>query len=81
MGFSLLFVGVVPAASGESENLAGTSQGEAQTLPLDTPLPGPNGWGVDDERGNGNTQGYARACDARRSWPIRQRGCTSWAGS
>ena len=24
-----------------------------------TPLPGPNGWGTDDERGNGNTQGLA----------------------
>jgi kynurenine formamidase len=22
------------------------------------PIPGPSGWGVDDERGNGNTQGY-----------------------
>jgi kynurenine formamidase len=33
--------------------------GQAQSLAFGVPLPGPDGWGVDDERGNGNTQSYA----------------------
>jgi kynurenine formamidase len=35
--------------------MGSVSNGYGQTA---APTPGPNGWGADDERGNGNTQGY-----------------------
>jgi kynurenine formamidase len=34
-------------------------EASAQGLAFGVPLPGPDGWGAGDERGNGNTQGYA----------------------
>lgn len=49
-------------------------EASAQSLAFGVPLPGPDGWGADDERGNGNTQGYAtpRDCDARHNWFIQR---------
>jgi kynurenine formamidase len=41
-------------------NLVGSSAAATDTvLPPTVPLPGPDGWGPGDERGNGNTQGHA----------------------
>lgn len=59
--FALLLVGCVdqdpPVPDAAPAEPLVSSQ--AHAFSLQAPTPGPGGWGAGDERGNGNTQGYA----------------------
>jgi kynurenine formamidase len=54
--FYALFLALGCVEQGASE--VESTGPRAQALSAGVPLPGPDGWGPDDERGNGNTQSY-----------------------